>query len=508
MTRAPTGFLGVVLVTAGASSLAIEICASRLLAPYFGTSTVVWANVIGLILVYLSVGYFVGGRVADRWPTTTALGWILLGAALSTAALPFAARPLLSLTLAGLSASGLGAVAGSFFTTLVLFSVPVSLLGMASPFALRLSIGDLRRAGATSGRLSSLGTLGAIAGTFASALVLIPAIGTQRTLLAAALLAALLALRLVGAPALAAVTLIAALMAVPPGSIKPSAGTVAEMESRYQYLQVLREPGGRVVLRTDEGVADQSVYLPGASLTGGEWDMPLVVPPLLDRPLRRVLVLGNAGGAVARALAAAYPGVLIDGVELDPAVTDLARRYMALDRIPGLTVTTADARAFVETTARRYDLITVDAYRRTYIPFHLVTREFFDLLRAHLVPGGAIALNVARVPGDERLAVAVAGTVAASFPQTWVWPALRFNELVVGLDVPLPPDGLAARELRLPSLAQPLAGLVVGESRQVPPAGHPLIDDRAPVEWLADRAVLAYIARGGRLEERLLPTAP
>src|SRR4029077_8472878 len=130
--------LSAIVAVAGAASLAVEICASRLLAPYFGNSTVVWANVIGLILVYLSVGYWLGGRIADRHPRPQVLGMLLVIAALTTAALPFVARPFLDLALRGLNALSVGAVAGSFFATLLLFSVPVSLLGMASPFALRL----------------------------------------------------------------------------------------------------------------------------------------------------------------------------------------------------------------------------------------------------------------------------------------------------------------------------------------------------------------------------------
>src|SRR5450759_4446314 len=181
-------FLPFVVFAAGAGSLATEICASRLLAPYFGNTTVVWANVIGLILVYLSVGYWLGGRVADRHPHPRFLGGILLVAAAAISVLPFVAHPFLQLALQGFSALSIGVVAGSFFATLLLFSIPVSLLGMVSPFAVRLALRDVRTAGSVSGRLSSLATLGAIVGTFAPALVLIPAIGTQRTLLSAALL--------------------------------------------------------------------------------------------------------------------------------------------------------------------------------------------------------------------------------------------------------------------------------------------------------------------------------
>ncbi|MBV8194348.1 MAG: fused MFS/spermidine synthase [Candidatus Dormibacteraeota bacterium] len=214
------------------------------------------------------------------------------------------------------------------------------------------------------------------------------------------------------------------------------------------------------------------------------------------------------GGTTARVLAALYPGAVIDGVELDPVVTELARENMALDSVPGLTVITADGRAFLATTQQRYDLIVVDAYRQTYIPFYIATREFFALVRQHLNAGGAVGLNVERVPGDDRLVQSVSGTLATEFAQTWVWPALRFNELVVGLTTPIDARSIAERMSRLPVAAVSLAPLVVASAHTVPPSTDPLTDDQAPVEWLTDRAVLAYIAAGGRLDEHLLPTAP
>ncbi|MBV8445497.1 MAG: fused MFS/spermidine synthase [Candidatus Dormibacteraeota bacterium] len=500
--------LPVAVFTAGAASLAVEICASRLLGPYFGNSTVVWANVIGLILVYLAVGYWLGGRIADRHPTRRALGTVLLLAAAATAVLPFVAHPFLQLALQAFAALSVGAVVGSFFAVLALFSIPVSLLGMVSPFALRLSITDITRAGTIGGRLSSLATVGAIAGTFGSALVLVPAVGTQRTLLIAALAAALASLPLLLRAAAPLAVVIAALLLIPPGLVKPSIGVIAERETEYQYVQVVRDSTGKVVMRFDEGVADQSVYRSWTALTGGEWDMPLVVPPLMSRQLRSVLVIGNAGGTTARVLATEHPGIRIDGVELDPEVTELARQYMGLDTIPGLRVITADGRAYLDTTSQRYDLIVVDAYRQTYIPFYMATEEFFSLLRSHLEPGGAIALNVERVPGDDRLVQAIAGTVAAAFPQAWVWPALRFNELVVGLDEPITAATIPLRMESLPPAAVSLAPLVDGEISPAARSADPMTDDQAPVEWLTDRAVLAYIAEGGRLDERLLPTAP
>ena len=501
-------FLPFVVFAAGAGSLATEICASRLLAPYFGNTTVVWANVIGLILVYLSVGYWLGGRFADRHPHPRVLGALLLVAAAAISVLPFIARPFLQLALQGFSALSIGVVAGSFFATLLLFSVPVSLLGMVSPFAVRLAVRDVRTAGSVSGRLSSLTTMGAIVGTFAPALVLIPAVGTQRTLLCAALLVSLAAVPLLPRRAPIVAVTVAALMLIPPGAVKPVAGAVLERETQYQYVQVVHTSDGRTALRLDDGIADQSVYRPSTALTGGEWDMPLVVPPLLKNPMHRALIIGNAAGTMARALAHEYPGVQIDGVEPDPVVSDVGRQVMGMARIPGLHVIEGDGRAYLATTQSRYDLIIVDAYRQAYVPFWLVTQEFFSLARSHLEPGGAIAFNMARVPGDDRLAEAVSGTLATAFPDVRVWSALSFNELVVGFDRAVSSATLRTRLATLPSELRALIPLVSSQLHAVAPASDPLTDDRAPVEWLTDRALLEEIAAGGHFSEDLLPTRP
>ncbi|MEX0817651.1 MAG: fused MFS/spermidine synthase, partial [Gaiellales bacterium] len=157
--------LGVVVFMGGAGTLATEIAASRLLAPYFGSSTVVWANIIGLILVYLSLGYWLGGKLADRHPEPRLLGLIVVVAALVIAVLPFAAQPILDLTLRGLDAVSVGAVVGSFFAALALFAVPVTLLGVVSPFAIRLALVDVGEAGSVAGRLYALSTVGSILGT-------------------------------------------------------------------------------------------------------------------------------------------------------------------------------------------------------------------------------------------------------------------------------------------------------------------------------------------------------
>jgi len=501
--------LGALVFGAGIGALATEITASRLLAPYFGSSTVVWANLIGIVLAALALGYWLGGRVADRRPRTTLLGAIVLISAISVAAIPFVAEPFLDLTVEGLDDASAGAVIGSFIAVLLLFAPPVVLLGMVSPFAIRLAVTGIETAGAVAGRLYALSTAGSLFGTFLPALILIPAIGTQRTFLVIAALLAASACFLLGVRYLVVAAVLAALVVVPPGAVKAEQGLLHEETSYHQYIQVVERSDGRRVLHLNEGVAVHSVWQPGGNvLTGGVWDAFLALPPLLGRPLERVAILGNAAGTTARALGVYYPEAEIDGVELDPAVSRVGRRFFGLEDNPRLTVHDADARPFLRRTERRYDLIVVDAYRQPYVPFYLATREFFRLVRERLTPGGIVALNVAAVPGDRRLVNGIGRTVTAELSQVLEWPALRFNTIVLGLTQPLPAQELERRLANGPAALASLRELLARDVRVLEPSGRPWTDDRAPVEWITDRMIVRYAAEGGRLDEDYLPTRP
>ncbi len=500
--------LSALVFTAGAATLATEIAASRLLAPFFGSSTIVWANIIGLTLLYLSLGYWLGGKVADRRPEPRVLGGIVLVAAFFVVVTPFVARPVLGVAVEGLDAIDAGAVVGSFFAALALFAVPITLLGAVSPFAIRLALEDVGEAGTVAGRLYALSTVGSIVGTFLSAIVTIPLVGTQRTFLGSAALLAFAAALVLGRRWQLATVAAAGLLLVPTGAIKASEGLVYETESSYQYVQVLERSDGSRVLRLNEGVAVHSVWHPDSVLTGGVWDTFLLVPPLLDEPPDRMLVIGNAGGTIARAYGELYPDVEIDGVEIDPAVSEAGRRYLGLDDNPRLTVHAADGRPFLELADERWDIVVVDAYHQPYIPFYLATEEFFRLVRERLEPGGVMALNVAGVPGDASLSEAIGTTVLEAFPQAWRWPALRFNELLLAFDRPLEREELVARAGDAPAQVASLVPLLADGLEPVLARGRPLTDDRAPVEWLTDRMIVDFVARGGELDEVYLPTEP
>jgi spermidine synthase len=421
---------------------------------------------------------------------------------------PFVARPILDVALEGLDAVNVGAVVGSFFAALALFAVPVTLLGVVSPFAIRLAIGDVEEAGTVAGRLYALSTVGSILGTFLSAIVTIPLLGTQRTMLGSAALLVLAAGLLLGTRWQLLTVGFAGLLFVPAGTIKASEGLLHESESAYQYVQVVEREDGSRALRLNEGVAVHSLWHRDSVLTGGVWDTFLLVPPLLDRPVERMLVIGNAGGTVARAFGELYPDVRIDGVEIDPEVSEAGRRYLGLADNSNLRVINADGRPFLQLTDERYDLIVVDAYHQPYIPFYLATEEFFALTRERLAPGGVAALNVAAVPGDERLSDAIGSTLLAAFPQVWRWKPLRFNELMLAFDRPIPREELEARVGEAPAEVAPLLPLFRRDLEPVRATESPLTDDRAPVEWLTDRMIIDFVSRGGELDEDFLPTEP
>src|ERR687896_1337054 len=304
--------LPLLVFVVGTGSLGAEIAAVRLLAPYFGASTIVWANTIGVVLVALSVGYWLGGRWADRNPTMRGLCLVALAAAALLALVPFAADPLLDLAVEALDEISAGAFFGSLVAVLALVAVPVLLLGAVSPWALRLAVRDVEEAGTVAGRLYALSTAGSLAGTLVSALVLIPLVGTRRTFLIFAFviaLTAVLGLRPARRYALAPAAILL-LIALPVGTLKASdeGKVIHEAETEYQYARVVEEPDGSRVLELNEGQAYHSVYHPDTVLTGDVWDGHLVLPfTALDRPARRVAILGNAAGTTSRAYEEFFP---------------------------------------------------------------------------------------------------------------------------------------------------------------------------------------------------------
>jgi spermidine synthase len=494
------GFVRLVAFVVGSASLGAEIAAARLLAPYFGASTIIWANTIATVLVALAIGYALGGRLADRRPGIDGLCAVVMAAGVLLAAVPFAADPLLALSAHALGALSVGGFLGSLAAVLALVAVPVMLLGTVAPYANRLALGRVAEAGTVTGGLYAISTAGSLVGTFAAALVLIPLIGTHRTFLVFAVAltavaaAGLRARRYVLVPAV-----VGALLAIPPvapGSDVAGARVIYSAETPYQYVRVLQFKSGERWLELNEGVAVHSLYRPWSYLTGGYWDDFLVLPLLTGRGVPgMVAMLGDAAGTVARAYGHYFPRTRVDAVELDGELSVIGRRYFGL-RGPRLHLYTADARPWLEAARARYDAIFLDAYRQPYIPFYLITREFFALARAHLRRGGTVIVNVGHVPGSDALEKVVTATLRAVFPHVLRDRAGADNSLVVASNDPMSPAMLTrpATLAVLPGGLWPLAAQVASNVGPGLRGGMIYTDDRAPVEWLTDLSLVRYAA--------------
>ena len=491
--------LPLLVFVVGTGSLGAEIAAVRLLAPYFGASTIVWANTIGVVLVALSIGYWLGGRWADRNPTMRGLCLVALTAAALLALVPFAADPLLDLGVEALDEVSVGAFFGSLIAVLVLVAIPVLLLGAVSPWALRLAVDRVEHAGQVAGRLYALSTAGSLFGTLASALLLIPLVGTRRTFLLFALAIALVAvwgLRPVRRYALAPVA-IAALLVLPVGSLKATSAdgkVIYEAETPYQYARVVEDQLGKRTLELNEGQAFHSVYEPHGVLTGDYWDSMLVLPFLARTdPPRSVAILGNAAGTTTRIYEEYLPRTEIDGVEIDAELSEIGRRYFDMNN-PNLHLYHEDARPFLRRIDKDYDVILVDAYRQPYIPFYLATREFFELCRDRLADAGTLIVNVGHPEDQDDLEEVLSATMAEVFPNILRDPVEESNTLLVGSEAPLSPRMLRTSASQFPRELSTLVRATA--SRLDPPleGGDVYTDDKAPVEWLIDKAIIDYAA--------------
>jgi spermidine synthase len=472
------------------------------MAPFFGASTIVWANTIGTVLVALSIGYWLGGRLADRHPHMRGLCLLALTAAGLLALVPFAAGPLLHVAVRALDSISAGAFAGSLLGVLGLVAVPVLLLGAVAPYAIRLAVTTVEEAGTVAGRLYAISTAGSLVGTLASALLFIPLVGTRRTFLIFALAIAVVAvwgLRPVRRWALAPAA-IAGLMAIPVGTLKAEAGdgrVIYETETPYQYVRVVERPDGERVLELNEGQAQHSSYNPRTVLTGNYWDGFLVLPfTVRDEPPRTMAVLGNAAGTTTRAYGRYFPRTRIDGVEIDPELSSVGRRFFGMSN-PRLRMHHEDARPWLRKSDDRYDLIEVDAYRQPYIPFYLTTEEFFELVRDHLTPDGVVIVNVGHPEGQDDLEKALSATMAAVFPHVARDPIELTNTLVLGSRRAPSAQRLTDAVPGLPAAIRPLAYDAAGRLAPALEGGKVYTDDRAPVEWLIDSSIVQYAAHGG-----------
>ncbi|GGR42820.1 spermidine synthase [Nocardioides luteus] len=492
--------LELLVFTVGAGTLGAEMAAARLLAPWFGDSTIVWANTIATVLVALAIGYSVGGKLADRNPNPSGLARIVLLAAALLAAVPFIADPFLPLAVKAVDQLSVATFAGSLVGVGVLLAIPLFLLGIVSPYAVRLSVDSVEDAGHAAGRLYAISTVGSLVGTFAASLFLIPVVGTRRTFLIFALCMAVCAIphlmkrRL---PAAVVPVAILALIALPTGSIKTltsNGGEVIwEKETEYQYARVVEYDDGTRYLELNEGHAVHSVYTEGEYLTGAYWDEMLSLSYAGAQAPKSVAILGSAAGTTARQFGHFAPDTRVDAVEIDEDVTKVGQELFDLKDQPNLHLHTADARPWLQKQTRKYDAIMVDAYHQPYIPFYLTTKEFFALAKDHLNPGGVLVVNSAHPEGSTALEKVLTATLRTSFGDA-VWRSdsgATNTHLVATVD----PEADPAASLAATAEDQPsdLAGALNSSAARLEPAlqgGTVYTDDVAPVEWLTDLSLL------------------
>jgi predicted membrane-bound spermidine synthase len=515
LVKARRTLLLITVFVGGMTSLGVELAAARLLDPFFGNSLIIWAVLIGMVLLYLTVGYYLGGKWADWKPYHRVLYQITAWAALLIGLAPFVARPVLLASMRGFVEYSMGLLVGSLLGVVALFSVPVTLLGCISPFAIRLSMEDasVESSGNVAGGIYALSTVGSLVGTFLPVLVLIPNIGTRNTflffsfaLLAVSLAGLFMVFRARALPYLLMPAVLVLLMLfAPTGIIKPVefGELLYETESAYNYIQVVKR-GEEVWLKLNEGQGIHSVYAPNSVVVGGIWDYFLIAPYFNEPPytadqVGSLALIGSAAGTVAREFTEVYGPIPIDGAELDPEIIRVGREYFDMTE-PNFDAVAQDGRYFLANSPGTYDVIAIDAYRPPYIPFHLTTREFFQQVREHLTEDGVVAVNVGRTPSNWSLVEVLASTLKAEFPNVYLvdlaWPGEDLiNVLVVATKQPTKLENLAENTALM---AHPILREVAEDS--IPRASeftNPTIvftDDKAPVEQVIHGLILSFVA--------------
>lgn len=486
----------------------LEFAVSRIIAPWFGTSIFVWGNVIGVILIALSFGYYYGGKLADRMPHVSTLMNLTLAAGIFTAIIPVlvyivtSQMPLLSSIN---SSSFIVSIFGSFIGVILLCAVPIVLLGMVSPYAIRLATHSVESTGQIAGGLYAASTLGSIIGTFGSAFFLVPFLGSRETIILSSLI--LIVVACIGErrwwPRFGYIVIPIVVYVLFAGTLlRANASVVDEIESHYQFIQVVDE-GEYLALQYNEGLGTQSYFMKQGILTGQYFDYIALVPELSQAANPNVLILGLAGGTVTREIDHYIPQAKITGVEIDPKVVELAKQHFQLDQ-QNVTVHIDDARSFVRkvsaTTDTRYNTIIIDAYtNEIYIPWHLTTQEFYEELNAVLAPDGIVAFNMGSTTDQTTLFQSVLATLRATFEYVAVVPVpdtLNYIVLASHQEVQFDTVSQIANDSNdeRSAIAKKFKRSVYRPA--ITDQAAILTDNRAPIEFYTEGMIADYIING------------
>ena len=487
---------------AGMSVMAVELGASRLLAPYFSSSQIVWTIIIGTIMIAMALGNIYGGRSADKNPNPDKLYGRIIIAAVWIAAIPVVGKYIIL----GISAvlvftvSNNFLIVAAFAACMVIFVFPLFLLGTVTPSLVKYTVDSLNDSGKTVGNLNAFNTIGSIIGTFVPTFISIPAVGTSVTfLIFAGILLLLAVIYFVSGrawvkklPVGVALYVICCVFGHNGSFAFWQSDLTYEGESIYNYLQVY-EDDDKVVLSTNVLFGVQSVYRKEKELTGMYYDYAMAAPYMTgvnEKEKLDVLILGMGTGTYATQCRRYFDNMDITGVEIDQKITDLAEEYFEQPR--DIEVTTYDGRAYLNAVDGVYDVIMVDAYQDSTIPFQMSTVEFFTIVKEHLKEDGVMVVNMnMRGSGEGSINQYLSDTIAEVFPEVYtvnVWGSTNRELFASGNEKMLEvfrsnmnaeKDG----ELRsmMKSIDEKLTAYEPGEYR--------MTDDKAPVELLGMQVI-------------------
>ncbi len=414
---------------AGMSVMAVELGASRLLAPYFSSSQIVWTIIIGTIMIAMALGNIYGGRSADKNPNPDKLYARVLIAAVWIAAIPFFGK----FVILGISALLVVTVNtnfliwAAFITCMAVFVFPLFLLGTVTPSLVKYTVDSLDDSGKTVGTLGAFNTIGSIIGTFIPTFVSIPAVGTAATFLIFSGILLVLGLiyfifskrGAVRCGVTTALFIVCCVLSNLIGFAFWEKNLVFEGESIYNYLQV-KETDTKTYLSTNVLFGVQSVYVKSGELSGLYYDYAMAAPLMSDcgDEEKDILILGMGTGTYAKQCMNYFDGINAEGVEIDEKITELSRRYFDLPE--NVKVTTYDGRAFLNVSDKKYDVIMVDAYQDITIPFQMSSKEFFSLVKAHLKENGVMVVNMnMRSDSADGINSWLADTIADVFSEVY-----------------------------------------------------------------------------------------
>jgi spermidine synthase len=479
----------------GMCVMAIELSASRLMAPYFGSSTFIWTNIIGVIMVALSLGYYFGGKLADKNPNISVLcKWIII-ACVFLLFVPTMTHPLIKnvITEAFQFASGTTFIfLGSFLSVVILFAFPIMLLGMTSPFLITVLSKD-NRVGDASGKVFSISTIGSIIGTFLPVLIFVPFIGTAKTILFFSTLLFIIAtIGFFNKKAWLLLLILIVPWFIGLQKVKAEEGVIYQTESSYQFIKVVEVPDA-FWLQYDQSNGVQSVLKKKNILSGMYYDNFSLVPYLQNNTTKNMAILGLAGGIIGKQIHYFHPEIEVDGVEIDQKVIDISREYFGLE--PSINVHNKDGRIFLQQSDQKYDLIVVDTFaNELYIPFHLTTKEFFAEVKAHLTDQGVMGMNILVSSPDAEMMKSMINTLKVNFAHVYALEVHQggFNYLLLASE----------KELDFDLLSQGVEPMLQGDAtyfkdniKEMSYSDDTMIltDDKAPIEFMTDWMIINYI---------------